>query len=150
MTALALEARVAVLGKLKESLTRQRDNLRGYLRVLDEQKRAVQSRDMERFCVHVDLEQGAIRDITALQRAIVPLRDLLVLSRDAEESEVARLEESVERLRRRAVERNRENRLLLQGHMETVRNQITSLKSNIRARSPFSDIGVPTLVDIRT
>ncbi len=150
MTAEALEARVAILRTVKESLFRQRDNLQRYLRVLTEQRKAVESRDAERIALHVELEQSVIRDITSLQKVIVPLRELYSRRYGATEDETAGIERSVENLRQKALEKNRENRSLLKTRMAVIRNEIFSLRKNIRVRSPFSDIGVPTMIDIRT
>jgi len=150
MTAEALETRAAILRTVKESLLRQRDNLQGYLRVLAEQRNTVESRDAERIALHVELEQSVMRDITSLQKVILPLRELYSRRYGAMEDETAGIERSVEDLRRKALEKNRENRSLLKTHMAAIRNEISSLRKNIRVRSPFSDIGVPTLIDIRT
>ena len=154
--------REALSKETRAALRRQRDGFQRYLRILDQQRRALEGREVARYRAHAELEAAAVREIAALAKVIGSLRRLGRVNdaradarADAEpgtgpDPEALALGEEVEELRRQALEGNLENRRIIDRRMEAVRAEMVSLRRNIRARSPFSDIGVPTRVDLRT
>ena len=158
-----LDQRMLILRRLRRYLEEQRDRFLSYLRLLDQENAAIQGGDIDRIRYHVELEQGIIRDIVTLQRAIDPLWELYRLgsagrqeqpgaqkpgeSRDA----VACLESSLRSLREKAQIRNAENRRLLRDRLDGLRLEIKELGTRRKPHlSPFARIGEPKLVDLRS
>ncbi|MBN1837167.1 MAG: flagellar biosynthesis protein FlgN [Spirochaetales bacterium] len=146
-----LDRRIQILRRLRRYLEEQRDRFVSYLRLLELQGSAIRSGDVERIRDHVELEQEIIGDITALQRAIDPLEELYRRGCPQPGQPILTLRSGLDSLRARALARNRENRRLLGERLETLRLEIKEVGRRARApASPFTLIGVPSLVDVRS
>ena len=71
-----LSQRVAVLRRFRELLQRQRDKFSQYLQLLEHQKGDIESGDVDALVSHVELEQGIVSEIFAVQKVIDPLETM--------------------------------------------------------------------------
>jgi len=143
--------RVAVLKRFRELLVAQRDKFRDYLAVLDKQKDVIEKGDAEALSVHVEVEEGIVSEILAIQKVVEPLEDLYRSAYPEREAEVPPLKKALEELKAEAVSRSKRNRELLSRHMDDVRSEIRSLRGNPFAsrRSVYADAGEASLIDIK-
>ncbi len=146
-----LERRVAILRRFKELLEHQRTKFRSYLDVLERQKLDIERGDVDDLVAHVDMEQAIVSEIYTFQKAIDPLEDLYRAAYPGSEpEEVPELRASLEDLRERVVERNKENRELLKRRMETLRGEVMRAQNPLtRRRSVYADGEGGNLVDLK-
>ena len=146
-----VDQRVQILRRLRRYLEEQRERFLSYLYLLDQENAVIRNGDVDRIQHHVQLEQGIIGDIAALQRAIHPLEELYRRACPVAEKSILSLENSLRSLREKALVRNEENRRLLQGRLEILRQEIKEVsRRGKQAVSPFARIGEPKLIDIRS
>lgn len=146
-----VERRVAILKRFRELLVRQRDRFRDYLGVLDRQKDVIEKGDADALGVHVEIEEGIVSEILAIQKVIDPLEELYRGAYPERESEVPQIKKALEDLKTEAVKRSKRNQDLLSRQMEEVRSEIRTLRANPFAarRSVYADTGQASLVDIK-
>jgi chromosome segregation ATPase len=154
MTAFELSQRVAVLKRFRELLQAQKDRFREYLTVLDKQQGTIEQGDTEALLAHVEREEHLLRDISNIQKVILPLEDLyhtLTGPQHAVDDETAGLKTALEGLKREAAARSERNRELLSVRMAEIRQEIKSLRGNPYAarRSIYADTLSPSLIDLK-
>ena len=138
-----------IVRKLREALARQRDRLGRYLQQLERQERAIRDEDLAAIREHVAVEQEALAEMHALQRVIDPLEGLYAAAHPRRESSVPALRRSLSAVREKVLARNEINHQLLQERLSTVREEIHELRARSSQTSPFTDIGAPSLLDVR-
>jgi hypothetical protein len=143
------EQNVAVLRRLREMLSRQRDALGAYLDLLEHEKDSIERNDTTLLLSQVEMERSVIENLESLRKVIAPLEDLYRQAYPAAEQTVPRLQSSLDAMQREVVARNERNRQLLRDRMEELRHEITSLRGWPREGSPYAEVE-PTLVDITT
>jgi len=145
-----IEGNVAVLKKLREMLSRQREKLEDYLHLLECQGDSIQEGDTQKLLAQVGLEKSLIADIFTLKKVIDPLESLYQACYPAgTESSVPQLQDVLETMGTEIMVRNARNRERLRERMEEIRNEITSLRAWPRESSRFSP-AAPSLIDITT
>ena len=145
-----VEERIALLKHLKGHLVAQKAKFEQYLDLLDRQEESIQSGDMERLQAHIELEKGIIEEIYAFQKVIDPLTEVYRMAYPQAEPEIPLLSASLERAKTEALARNERNRSLLKKNLDMLRQEIASLRIPKRAKSPYGDVGVPSMIDITT
>ena len=65
--------RVALLRKFKSVLEQQRNKFKEYLSVLEKQQNSIESENPETILAHTELEQQVVKNISNLQKVIVPM-----------------------------------------------------------------------------
>ena len=138
-----------IVRKLHEALACQRDRLGRYLQQLERQERAIRDEDLAAIREHVAVEQEALAEMHALQRVIDPLEGLYAAAHPRRESSVPALRRSLSAVREKVLARNEINHQLLQERLSTVREEIHELRARSSQTSPFTDIGAPSLLDVR-
>ena len=144
------ERNVAVLGRLREMLLRQRRKFASYLEVLEREGEAISEGDADRLAACVELEGSVIADIYALKKVIDPLEDLYRAAWPGREPAVTELKTTLERMSAEVIEKNAANRALLRRRMDEMRQEIASLRRWPRPPSAFAAVAAPSLVDIMT
>lgn len=139
----------AVVRRLREMLLRQRERFQHYLAILEQQERDIQDGDAEKLLAHVELEQSVIADIFTLRKVTAPLEQLYQAAYPVPEQTIPPLARTLEKMGGQVIERNARNRALLKRSMDSLRQEIGSLRAWPRAGSPYAEV-VPTLVDITT
>ena len=138
----------SIVKRLREMLLRQRERFQSYLAILERQEQDIADGDAEKLLVHVELEQAVIAEIFTLKRVIAPLEDLYQAAYPEPEQTIPPLALTLERMGAQVIERNARNRAMLKERMDTLREEIGSLRAWPRL-SPYAEV-VPSLVDITT
>ncbi|PKL09838.1 MAG: flagellar biosynthesis protein FlgN [Spirochaetae bacterium HGW-Spirochaetae-7] len=146
-----LDKRVAVLKRFRELLVRQRDKFRDYMTLLESQRSDIEKGDVDALVAHVELEQGIVSDIFAVQKVIDPLEDMYRSAYKGQEPEgVAELRSTLSELKDEVIVRNTENRALLKQRMEMLRHEIMSVNNPYAKRkSVYASAPEPTALDIK-
>jgi uncharacterized small protein (DUF1192 family) len=146
-----LGERVAVLKRFRELLVRQREKFSDYMNVLEHQRSDIEKGDVDALVAHVDLEQGIVSEIFAVQKVIEPLEDMYrAVYAGSEPEGVAELRTTLATLKDEVVVRNSENRALLKQRMEMLRHEVVSLKNPYAKRkSVYASAAEPTSLDIK-
>jgi len=145
-----LAERVAVLKRFRELLSRQRDKFRNYLELLDRQRTDIETGDVDALVAHVEVEQGIVAEIFAVQKVIDPLEDMYRAAYAGAEPEgVPELRTTLVELRDEVAARNAENRALLHQRMDMLRHEIMSVNNPYaKRRSVYAGQPEPRSLDI--
>jgi hypothetical protein len=151
LTQKELDERVSVLKRFRELLVRQRDKFRDYLDVLDKQRSDIEKGDVDALVAHVEMEQGMVAEIFAVQKVIDPLEDMYRAAyRGADPEGLPELKETLVQLKNEVVTRNTENQALLKQRMEMLRHEIMSVNNPYAKRkSVYSQASEPKALDIK-
>jgi hypothetical protein len=144
------EDRVRLLKRLREKLLTQREKFHNYLQLLEAEQQVIQRGDIEKLELQAQTEKMIIDEIFTLQKVIRPLEEIYRHLYPNGNRSIAELEASLENMRRKVLDKNERNRLLLKEKMSAIRQEIRSLRRNFRYNSVRSMTGTPTLVDIST
>lgn len=145
-----LDARVALLRRLRDYLVKQRERLVDYLELLEREEEAITSEDVERLHIHVEMEHRILKDLFSLQRVIVPLKEMYRAMYPTGHREIEYLERSVGELTRKAFAHNEENRKLLQLQMASLKERIEALRIPQFRKNLFASSHTSHSVDILT
>jgi flagellar biosynthesis/type III secretory pathway chaperone len=138
----------AILRKLRDTLSRQREKFGAYLNLLECEERSIEKGDSEKLLAQVEMEQSIIAEIFTLKKVIAPLESLYRAGYpEGTESTIPRLKSALEEMGEEILARNGRNRQLLRERMEEMRKEITSLRSWPKSASPFAEV-TPGLIDI--
>jgi len=150
LTQKELDERVSVLKRFRELLVRQRDKFKDYMTVLDRQRTDIEKGDVDALVAHVEMEQGMVAEIFAVQKVIDPLEDMYRAAYKGLEPEgLPELKESLSALKNEVVVRNTENRALLKQRMEMLRHEMMSINNPYSKRkSVYSGSSEPKALDI--
>ncbi len=146
-----LDERVAVLKRFRELLVRQRDKFSDYMSLLERQRSDIESGDVDALVAHVELEQGIVAEIFAVQKVIDPLEDMYRSAYAGVAPDgVDELRNTLSTLKEEVVTRNTENRALLKQRMDMLRHKIMSVNNPYTKRkSVYSSAAEPTSLDIK-
>lgn len=136
-----IDEREATLRRLVALLSRQREKFREYLAVLDKQSESIDDDDCESILARAQTADSIARDIEGLEKTIEPLRSLRALQRpsDADDSPAAIEEGALERLRKKAMARNKSNRARLEIRMAQMKEELRSFQNPYKsARSVYA------------
>jgi chromosome segregation ATPase len=144
--------RVALIRRLKETLSQQREKFRSYLKVLDAEKLSIEGQAADSLKVQVELEEELVVDIHAIQKVIDPLEAVLHQAyHGQDDNEVADLRSTLETLKVQVQEKSKENRGLLSRSMAELDGEIVRLRPQIRGHNPYAGLRASSsLVDITT
>ncbi len=146
-----INERVHILHKLREHLQEQRTRFYRYLDVLEHEEQDILSNNVDKLEYHVELEKELAREIVSFQKVIDPLNSIYKLTVTDQDAEIPKLQESLEHIQEEVEERSKRNQRLLKERMESVRNEITSIKKNKKSRSVYDDYrNQPSMIDIIT
>lgn len=151
-----LNERVALLRKFKSLLEEQRAKFEQYLTVLEKQQDSISDENPEALLAHTELEQQVVKNITNLQKVIVPMSKLYKTRNEQasvdEDAEITKIQNDLKDLESKVLKQNEINRDLLRIHIEQLRTQISSFKNPYKNnRSVYSSAQpqrVATLVEI--
>jgi len=150
ITAEKLEERTSLVRRLRDSLQKQRDNLQKYVELLEKEEELIRSGNLEQLDYQVRFEQSIMSDIRSLQQVIGPLEELYSKTVSDADARIKTLQSSLERMKKRVLEKNEKNRILLMEKMDLLRQEIKSLRRSFHYSSPRTGITVPSVVDVST
>ena len=129
--------RVALLRKFKSVLEQQRNKFKEYLSVLEKQQNSIESENPETILAHTELEQQVVKNISNLQKVIVPMskmyKSLGVSQNQMPEIEhIQNIQKDLADLQNKVLAQNEKNRELLRTHMTQIKTQIEQFKNPYR------------------
>lgn len=146
-----INERVEILHKLKEHLTEQRNRFYKYLEVLDHEENDILTNDVEKLEYHAELEQNIVKEIISFQKVIDPLNRMYKLTVKENDTEIPKLQESLQRIQEEVMQRSIRNQELLRERMEGIRNEIKTLKKARKNKPVYDDYqNRPSMIDITT
>jgi len=146
-----LEERVSILKRFRELLLAQREKFNKYLIVLEKQKDDIKTEDVDKLVAHVEIEQEIVKEIFTFQKVIDPLEDMYraayPMSADAE---IPELKASLDDLKTLVIEKNKENRSLLEQRMNMLRNEVLSLRNPYKkSNQVYGSESNASMIDIK-
>lgn len=145
-----VQQRIKILKKLKHYLQEQKGRLQNYLRLLDEERTAIEEGDTVKLEVQVRLERNLVNDIQSFQNVIQPLEDMYKLNHQNDDSDVQSLRDSLSALKGKVAQHNERNRQLLDKKLRSIRAEIRQIRIPNNKRPSFAREERPSLIDIRT
>ncbi|MBQ8776549.1 MAG: flagellar biosynthesis protein FlgN [Treponema sp.] len=131
-----IEERVAILKRLKTLLEQQRNKFKEYLNVLEKQQNSIDAEDSEALIKHSELEQQIVKNISSLQKVIVPMNKMYTAinnknsdSSSANESDITQIQLELSALQQKVIKQNEINRDLLRVHLEKIKMQIANFNN---------------------
>lgn len=131
-----IEERVAILKRLKTLLEQQRNKFKEYLNVLEKQQNSIDAEDSETLIKHSELEQQIVKNISSLQKVIVPMNKMYTAinnknsdSSSANESDITQIQLELSALQQKVIKQNEINRDLLRVHLEKIKMQIANFNN---------------------
>ena len=131
-----IEERVAILKRLKTLLEQQRNKFKEYLNVLEKQQNSIDAEDSDALIKHSELEQQIVKNISSLQKVIVPMNKMYTAinnknsdSSSANESDITQIQLELSALQQKVIKQNEINRDLLRVHLENIKRQINNFKN---------------------
>ena len=145
---------VAVVRRLKELFSQQRERLYGYHDVLEKQRSVIESGSLaqssiEYILAYIEIEESIVADILSIQKAIDPL-EKMYRSYPVEDG-VSALKAELEGLKNQAATESRRNRDMLSARMADIRREIATVRSTSLAmggRSLYQNVGTASVIDI--
>lgn len=136
--------RVALLRKFKSVLEQQRNKFKEYLSVLEKQQNSIESENPETILAHTELEQQVVKNISNLQKVIVPMskmyKSLGVSQNQMPEIEhIQNIQKDLADLQNKVLIQNQINRDLLRVHINQIKTQIQNFNNPYKnARSVYA------------
>ena len=124
-----LDERVAILKRFKALLLQQRNKFEEYLTVLEKQQNSIKTEDPESLIVHTELEQQIVKNISNLQKVIVPMTKLYKNAEPQNNQEITAIQNELSELQGKVLKQNQINRDLLRVHIDQIRTQIQNFKN---------------------
>ncbi len=136
--------RIALLRKFKSVLEQQRNKFKEYLSVLEKQQNSIESENPETILAHTELEQQVVKNISNLQKVIVPMskmyKSLGVSQNQMPEIEhIQNIQKDLADLQNKVLVQNQINRDLLRVHINQIKTQIQNFNNPYKnARSVYA------------
>lgn len=128
-----LAERVAIIKRFKALLVEQRGKFQEYLTVLEKQQDSITAENPDKLLAHTELEQQIVRNLSSLQKVIVPMKKLYNTNSSAdsvqEEAEIKKIQDDLSDLQMKVLKQNEINRDLLRVHIDKLRTQMDNFKN---------------------
>lgn len=138
-----INERVAVLKHFKKLLEQQRAKFQEYLKVLESQQNSIENEDTDALVAHTELEQQVVKNLSNLQKVIVPMQKMYSSVKNTSESdkEITVLQNELETLQSKVLSQNEKNRELLKCHIVELRTRISQVQNQNPYRNTASVYG---------
>lgn len=151
-----LNERVALIKRFKTLLQQQRQKFMDYLNVLEKQQDSISAENPDALLVHTELEQQIVKNISNLQKVIVPMQKMYYsvnnsdLTKAEEEKNIAAIQNELSDLQAKVLKQNQINRDLLRTHILQLKTQIENFKNPYKnLRSVYAQKqAVPQMVEV--
>ncbi|MCR4579134.1 MAG: flagellar protein FlgN [Treponema sp.] len=131
-----LEERVAIIHRFKALLEQQRGKFQEYLTVLEKQQDSISNENPENLLAHTELEQQIVKNLSSLQKVIVPMKKLYntntSVSAAEEAAEIQKIQDDLSDLQEKVLKQNEINRDLLRVHIGQLKSQMENFKNPYR------------------
>ena len=140
-----LEERVAILKRLRFLLEQQRSKFKEYLTVLEKQQNSIDKEDSEALIKHSELEQQIVKNISNLQKVIIPMNKMYSTingssAKTQNDSEIEKIQNELSDLQSKVLRQNEINRDLLRVHIENIKRQINNFKNPYKNKNQMRSI----------
>ncbi len=126
-----LDERVAIIKRFKNLLEQQREKFREYLLLLEKQQMKIEAEDGDSLVAHTELGNQIVKNISSLQKVIVPMQDLYLQKAGAFDPQASRsiskIQEDLAAMHQKVLAQNEKNQTLLQAHMSQIQLQLNSM-----------------------
>lgn len=150
-----LQERVALLKRFRTLLEQQRTKFQEYLNVLEKQQNSICEENSENLLIHTEIEQQVLKNISNLQKVIVPMSKMCNINSTQNSQEtkaITQIQNELSTLQDKVLKQNAINRDLLKIHLEQLRTKLDNLKNPYKNnRSVYSNAQphkVATLVSV--
>ena len=125
-----LKQRVALLTRFRQALVTQRERLGNYLQSLEARETLPPDDrdDCEAIEFHVDLERTVIREISLLERTLVPFEAICRRSDPAALRRLPEIRTALSRTRSEVLRRTEVSQELLQQQLDELRREVEALR----------------------
>ena len=143
LTQEAINERVAILKHFKKLLEQQRAKFQEYLNVLEKQQTSIEHDNTDALVAHTELEQQVVKNLSNLQKVIVPMQKMYNSVKASSESdrEIADIQNELDTLQSKVLEQNAKNRELLKCHIVELRTRISAVQNGNPYRNAASVYG---------
>jgi hypothetical protein len=130
-----LEERVAILKRFRFLLEQQRNKFKEYLNVLEKQQNSIDAEDSEALIKHSELEQQIVKNISNLQKVIVPMNKMYTAINNkspistTNDNDLTQIQLELSALQQKVIKQNEINRDLLRVHLEKIKMQIANFNN---------------------
>ena len=130
-----LEERVAILKRFRFLLEQQRNKFKEYLNVLEKQQNSIDAEDSEALIKHSELEQQIVKNISSLQKVIVPMNKMYTAINNkspistTNDNDLTQIQLELSALQQKVIKQNEINRDLLRVHLEKIKMQIANFNN---------------------
>lgn len=130
-----LEERVAILKRFRFLLEQQRNKFKEYLNVLEKQQNSIDAEDSEALIKHSELEQQIVKNISNLQKVIVPMNKMYTAINNkspistTNDNDLTQIQLELSTLQQKVIKQNEINRDLLRVHLEKIKMQIANFNN---------------------
>lgn len=130
-----LEERVAILKRFRFLLEQQRNKFKEYLNVLEKQQNSIDAEDSEALIKHSELEQQIVKNISNLQKVIVPMNKMYTAINNkspistTNDNDLTQIQLELAALQQKVIKQNEINRDLLRVHLEKIKMQIANFNN---------------------
>ena len=130
-----LEERVAILKRFRFLLEQQRNKFKEYLNVLEKQQNSIDTEDSEALIKHSELEQQIVKNISNLQKVIVPMNKMYTAINNkspistTNDNDLTQIQLELSALQQKVIKQNEINRDLLRVHLEKIKMQIANFNN---------------------
>ena len=118
--------------------------------MLGKEEESIRKGNIQALQAQVEIEKSIVEEIYSLARVINPLQELYRMAYPLSEPEIPSLQKSLETIRTQVLAHNERNRNLLKESIALIRQEIASLRTAKRPKSPFADVPAPSMIDVRT
>ena len=130
-----IEERVAILKRFRFLLEQQRNKFKEYLNVLEKQQNSIDEEDSEALIKHSELEQQIVKNISNLQKVIVPMNKMYTAINNkspistTNDNDLTQIQLELSALQQKVIKQNEINRDLLRVHLEKIKMQIANFNN---------------------
>ncbi len=128
-----IDERVEILKKLKSLLESERNKFREYLKVLETQEISIQNEDTVSIAAHTKLEEEVVKNISNIQKVIVPMTELYKSAKTENPLEndenILKIQNDLTELQKKVSIQNQKNQNLLRTILPKVKVQIENFRN---------------------
>ncbi|MBN1797802.1 MAG: flagellar export chaperone FlgN [Spirochaetales bacterium] len=139
-----------IIKNLKHLLAAQHKNLKQYLNLLEKEKAAILSEDMDKISVYIELENRFNTTLTACDKALTNWKKKyqnLVQNQPARD--IQEMFTLLQELTEQAYQANTTNKTLVKEKLALMKKELAALPfRSYKVSSPYKKIGTPNFIDI--
>lgn len=142
---------ISITEKYEKLLQKQCKNIDNYLKLLNEEEKAIKKGDVIKIEKYKELEETTVRKIISFQNTIEPLENQYKQNPLQNDNNIIGLHKSISKKLKAALAANKQNQLLLKQEMKSIKKELKAIrKIKPNCQSPYKKIGTPKFIDYST